>query len=249
MRIALITDIHVGEADENTYEVDVRKNFETILKEVQQRNFDELIVLGDLCFMEGKTEIYKWIKTQLDVIGLPYHIIAGNHDDTPLMAEAFGLEDEVAKGRLYFTRNLGNRTGIFLDTGPKSVDATQLKWLKHKLSNLKGEILVFMHHPPIMSGVPYMDNNHSLTNMEEVQQIFLADKRIIPIFSGHYHVDKTIQLGNMLLQITPSCFFQIDQKTADFRLDHYRIGLRTLEVTEQSFKTTLEYFDGHKLIS
>ena len=38
------------------------------------------------------------------------------------------------------------------------------------------------------------------------------------------HVEKSIRIDNLLIQITPSLFFQIDQESVEFKVDHHHIN-------------------------
>ena len=74
-----------------------------------------------------------------------------------------------------------------------------------------------MHHPPLHAGVPFMDNQHALKNREEVQSILFEHPFNVNIFTGHYHVEKMIRKKNIVVHITPSCFFQIAQESEEFQ--------------------------------
>lgn len=62
MKIAHITDLHVGHKDEYPYEIDVRSNFINVLKSVISEKCEYIIVTGDLCNREPTLDIYSWIK-------------------------------------------------------------------------------------------------------------------------------------------------------------------------------------------
>ena len=92
MRIIQLTDLHVGEAGELGYGVDVRANFLKILDAARQLNPDRIVVTGDLCMHTGSAPVYEWMKAQLDDTGIGYEVISGNHDTPTLLSEVFGLE-------------------------------------------------------------------------------------------------------------------------------------------------------------
>ena len=93
-----------------------------------------------------------------------------------------------------------------------------------------------------------MDSRHALRNRGEVQSIFLSHPYNVNIFTGHYHVEKAIRKKNILVHITPSCFFQIDMNSEAFRIDHYRIAFRLIEMEGSGLlRQSLHYFDGSSL--
>ncbi|MEM6701028.1 MAG: hypothetical protein AAF599_21680, partial [Bacteroidota bacterium] len=164
-----------------------------------------------------------------------------------MMAEVFGLKHHFHEASLYFVHQFNNWKGIFLDTSIRRVSEAQLQWLTKELQTTDQPIIIFMHHPPIISGVNFMDAYHALDNMIDFQQVLAKDNRHIPIFSGHYHAEKTVNKGNITLQITPSCYVQIAQQPTDFEVDHYQIAYRKIELLEDSWSSTVRYLEGNML--
>jgi Predicted phosphohydrolases len=244
MKIVQITDLHIDEKGEYPFKINVRKNFTNILKKVRDLEPDHLVISGDLCYRTGEMAIYKWIKTRLDLQDIPYSLIAGNHDDAVLMAKAFEIEHLLNGEELYFAKKIKKTSCLFLDTAKGYHSDRQLKWLKRQLKNSKETVLIFMHHPPLKSGVPFMDRKYALQDMDAIQEIFFQYPHNIQVFCGHYHIEKTLQINNVMVQITPSCFFQIDQDAHDFKVDHHRIALRRIEKMNGCFQSSLHYIDG-----
>jgi len=245
MKIVQITDLHLDVKGEYPFKIDVRKNFTEILKEIREIQPDHLVVSGDLCYRTGDASIYKWIKNRLDLQEFPYSIIAGNHDDSVLMAQTFKLEHLLTDDELFFAKKIGTAVCLFLDSSKGFHSEHQLNWLKRQLKNAKGELILFMHHPPSKAGVPFMDNKHALKDIDVIQEILFSYPSNIHVFCGHYHTEKTLRLNNLMIQITPSCFYQLDQKSLDFKVDHHRIALRIIESKKNYFSSTVQYFDGN----
>lgn len=248
IRLIQITDLHIGQPGDNTFGVDVRMNFAEILQEAAKLKPDALILTGDLCFDLGDPQIYKWIRQQLNMYGIPFEVIPGNHDSVELMAAAFDKMQHFKDNELYFSWQSGTEEIIFLDTSPGVVSSKQLAWLKNKLSTKKGDFILFMHHPPILCGVPHMDSKYALRNRDDLQEILFEYRGKIHIYCGHYHVERTLYLHNLIVNITPSCFFQIDMNSEAFRIDHYRIAFRLIEMEGSGLlRQSLHYFDGSSL--
>lgn len=232
MRIVQITDLHVGLANEATFDVDVRANFLAICQKIRELAPDYVVVSGDLCYEESDPIIYRWIKQHLDSLEITYDLLSGNHDDPVQLAQAFNCEHLLKNGALYYQRQLEGFPYLFLDTTTGILSKQQLNWLNDALKQLAGPVIIFMHHPPLLAGVPHMDRNYALKNRVEVQEILFNFSKRIDIFCGHYHVDKTIGIDQVNVHITPSCFFQIDQHVENFAVDHHRPALREIEVSE-----------------
>ena len=245
MRIIQITDLHIDQKGEFPVDIDVRKNFTEILKEVRALEPDHLVVTGDLCYRTGEKDIYQWIKTRLNLLDFPYSIIGGNHDDSVLMANEFEIEHLLTDDELFYAKKIGKTVCLFFDTVKGYHSEKQLNWIKRQLKNATGEVIIFMHHPPVKAGIPFMDKKHALKDIETIQQILLEYSDPIYIFCGHYHVEKTISFKNIMVQITPSCFFQMNQQSESFKVDHHRIALRVIDKDVLNLQTSVRYFDGN----
>lgn len=241
-KLIQLTDLHVGLEGEETYGVDVRQNFVRAIDAVKAKSPDQIIVTGDLCYQEGKQPIYEWIKSQLDATSIPYLVISGNHDNPSLMSEVFGLSEDLHEGKLYYQTTIGNFPALFLDSTTGVIDEEQLGWLNKTLAGVDRPVLLFIHHPPFISGVPYMDTNYALQNRAELLECLFAYPHQIWAFSGHYHVDKIITKFNVTSYITPSCFFQIDQSSDSFKVDHYRVGFREIILNGSKLMNAVHYF-------
>lgn len=244
MRIVQITDLHIGREGEDTFDTDVRGNFRKVLSLTKALNPNHIVLSGDLCFDDPEEEVYEWVRRQMEQLRIPYDLISGNHDDPVMMARLFNREEQLQDGELYYKKMIGDKDMLFLDTTTGEVSARQLDWLKQQMKDLRGPALLFMHHPPFLSKVPHMDRKYALQNREEVQETLFSYPFPVHVFSGHYHVDKTLQQKNVMLYITPACFFQIDQHEEDFKVDHRIPGLREITLENDTVLTTVKYARG-----
>ncbi len=246
MKIIQITDLHIDVEGVVPFDIDVRKNFLKIIDKIKFLEPVHLVISGDLCYRDGDVSIYKWIKKIVDRTQISYSVISGNHDDTKMLANIFELDHLTTDDELFFAKKIGKSTFLFLDSSRGYHSTKQLKWLQRQLKNAKDDLFVFMHHPPIKAGVPFMDGKYALQDIEAIQEIFFSYPKNISVFTGHYHVEKTIRIKNLLIQITPSIFFQIDQESEEFKVDHHNIALREIVIENNHFSSTVKYFDGFK---
>lgn len=244
MRIIQITDLHIGKDGEDTYFVDVRENFRRILLETKSLNPDYLVISGDLCYHQGEKEVYDWIRPQIESLGFPYEVMAGNHDHSETLAHAFGRQLEYSPDGLYYARQWQGQTVLFMDSAPHQIFGPQLAWLKSQLDQLSGDLTLFIHHPPTLVGTPFMDLNHALKNREPLLEILSTYPHPVSIFCGHYHVERTVRWKNLSIHVTPSCFFQIDSYSKEFLVDHYQIALREIQMEEGRLSSRVCYFPG-----
>lgn len=247
MKIAQITDLHIGFDGQDTFNVDVRDNFLLILGEVVFEEPDLIVITGDLCFDQGDKSIYLWIKERLDNTEIPYHVIPGNHDDAEMMMEVFEIDYSHSEDELYFAKKLSKTTALFLDNSKASHSDNQKKWLKRQLHQADKNLVVFSHYPPAKCNVAFMDNKHPMKDMKDIQELFHKYKKNIYLFCGHYHAEKMIHLDNLHISITPSTYIQINPNKEEFEVDSYQIGYRLIELSKSKCMSRVKYIEGKKL--
>lgn len=245
LKIIQISDLHIGFANENPYNIDVRGNFVKILSTLKSTEFDLLVISGDLCFRQSNKDIYHWIKEQLIDFNGKYVIVPGNHDDSQVIAKIFHCESNLIHDEIYFKKQLNNHPILFLDSSKGNFSASQLKWLEKELKGSnKGPVIIFMHHPPLVADVPYMDNKWAFESREEVETIFNAVNYEKYVFCGHYHLDKTIRKDHLSVYITPSTFFNLKADSKEFEIDNYLLGWRQIYVYKDRITTSVNYLNG-----
>ncbi len=234
MRIIQITDIHVDKVGELTNDINTQLNFLQVLDRAILYKPDAIVLTGDLCNQYGIIEIYEWFKSRLDILQIPYFVIPGNHDDAGMIASVFGYE--LIDGELYYSYNKHSNKLIFLDSGKSVMSEKQFDWLTEEINE---NCAVFMHHPPCLTGITYMDDNYKFQQIERFQSLI---NQQLAVFCGHFHCERTIQIGPMTVYITPSCYVQIDDNAAVFKPDHYNPAFRFIEIdTHGQIQTAVKY--------
>lgn len=247
MKLIQITDLHVASESEFTHGVDVRQNFLDIIHAAKSFAPDHLILSGDLAFDTANEDVYRWMKQHLDALDIPYSVIAGNHDTSSVIAKVFGIEHLLTGEDLYYRQIIGDQTLLLLETSHGTVSTEQQAWLANELAQLDGPAVIFMHHPPVNGGVPFMDINYPLRNMDEVQAVLHRHPHPVYVFCGHYHVEKMLCSKNLVVHITPTTYFQMKWQQPEFQLDHLRIGLREINLRSDGVvESAVVYYDGNK---
>ncbi|GAA4408390.1 hypothetical protein GCM10023187_30170 [Nibrella viscosa] len=247
MRIAFLTDLHIGAEGEKPQGVDVRQNFLNALAFLPEIKPDCIVLGGDLCYQTGERAVYQWIKTQLDPLPYPVYAIAGNHDDPVMMAEELELAHDVWGDELYFAFPLNGYPVVFLDTAKGYCSPGQMTWLQEHLHAIGRNILLFMHHPPVLAGVGHMDAHYAFQQRDEIKSIFNSLSGRITVACGHYHVEKTILQDNLSVLITPSLFFQMKHDPEKMVIDHYRIAIREINLSPDGVTSTVHYLMGERV--
>ena len=124
MKIAQLTDLHIGRAGSPTFQTDVRGNFLNVLALLRQADPDYLVVTGDLCFRDPDPDVCHWVRAQLEGLALPYDLISGNHDDPVMLAEIFERQALLHGEELVIPYAMSDsRTSFAIVSVPELVDA------------------------------------------------------------------------------------------------------------------------------
>ncbi|GAB3644256.1 metallophosphoesterase family protein [Spirosoma arcticum] len=242
MRIAFITDLHIGAEGEKPMGVDVRQNFLQALGYLEYIRPNCLVVGGDICYSAGDPAIYTWVKELLNALPFPHYVISGNHDDSAMLAEIFNKTHDLTGAELYYALPLEGHPALFLDSSKGTLSKAQWTWLREYLLALRdNNLLLFMHHPPLPADVEFMDTQYPFRQSEEFLELVRDLPCHLTVVCGHYHVDKVVQRGNLLALLTPSTFYQLKHDTPGFAVDHYRIGIREINLTSHGTTSTVHY--------
>jgi len=244
MRIVQLTDLHIAKIGEKTIlDIDVWGKFQRVLAKAKKMRPDLLVVSGDLCYQSGEKNIYQWVKNELDQSDIQYLVIAGNHDDSALMATIFGLPLQEKTEECYYAKDFESGKILFLDSAKATFSERQWKWLEGELA-IDVPILIFIHHPPVLAQAPFMDENYSFKEMERFAEALTQNSNIIPVFCGHYHTERFVQSKHFNVFITPSTMAQIDAENPEYALEHLTPGFRVIDWGGEHVNTFIEYLWG-----
>ena len=154
---------------------------------------DVILITGDLT-SEGSPEEYAVLRSYLSLLDQPYFLIPGNHDDRENLRAAFADFPHIGGSGEFINYTVehypirligldtllpGSESGILCDQ--------RLDWLDTTLTNsLKHRTLLFMHHPPFISGLPKMDKMR-LEGSEKLAAVLQKHSQVEMILCGHLH--------------------------------------------------------------
>lgn len=226
LKIGQISDIHIGEDESLVQGIDVRANFMKALKSESMEGIDLLVLSGDLANEDGEPGGYKFIADIIKDLGVPVCIIPGNHDRVEVMQQFYDIE--VHNGKCYYRYDIAGRSLFFIDSACGEVSADQLDWLKAEVPKVKGEVALFMHHPPCFCNHRFMDLCYHLKNIVEVQSVLDSFKNLNHVFCGHYHCESEQSFGHIKVHVAPSTQMQIDPNKPYFNLKSSRPGWQVI---------------------
>lgn len=228
MLIAHLTDPHIGlDPGPLAGHVDPTAALRRALAHVRalQPAPDVLLLSGDLTDA-GRPQDYQIIAELLQrelpapADGGPRVLaIPGNHDlrasALQMLPQAMAPAADAPGGLACVRATHGGLHFIGLDTvvpgAPHGeLGDAQLDWLQRSLQACAGQpVLIFMHHPPLVSGMAAMDACGLLRGRAELSRLVAAHGGVQAIVAGHMHRTIVGQLGGAPVVVAPSTSHQL----------------------------------------
>jgi 3',5'-cyclic AMP phosphodiesterase CpdA len=146
--------------------------------------------------------------------------VPGNHDlrasALRLLAAAMPRAADAPPGLVCLHVTHGGLHFIGLDTVVEraahgELGDEQLDWLRRTLRACAGQpTLIFMHHPPLVTGLAAMDACGLLRGRAELRRLVAEHGGVQLIASGHMHRPIAGQLGGASVVVATSASHQID---------------------------------------
>ncbi|WP_413114029.1 phosphodiesterase [Thaumasiovibrio sp. DFM-14] len=214
MLIAQVTDIHIQpHASLLKGRIDTYQKLKNTINHLNRFHpvIDLVVITGDLV-ETGTREEYELLNTQLDNLAIPYFVVPGNHDDHDFLRRS--LRSSVGythTGPLHFQTQQQGLNLIGLDTSdqnsPKAeFGAEKQAWFRRALEDSTTmDTMIFMHHPPYLTGIKHMDDMGFPSADEEFWSIAKNYPNIMHVASGHIHraIDSTCH--GVPVSTGPSC--------------------------------------------
>ena len=195
-KVIFMTDIHITSPGNKIIGLDPIKRFSLCLAHAAKNHPDAvgLILVGDLTH-DGTQEQYEILKSAILDAPWPVHMTIGNHDLRENFQQVFPEEPSDNNGFIQNSVVVGDNTIILLDTNDTSTKPyhsgnlceLRLNWLEAELKNKPAQsVIIAMHHPPLITGFPGMDNI-GLHNRNHFNQITKNNSAVSMVIAGHVH--------------------------------------------------------------
>ena len=174
---------------------------------------DVVLVSGDLV-EHGTDDEYAVVKSALDALDVPAHVLPGNHDDRARLRKHFRLGGE-AEEPVHYAADLGPCRLVVIDTttpGRDSgqIEGRQLEWLEAALAAAPDETTVLaMHHPPFATGMRAWDAiGLAPSDRAALSDVIGRHPNVVRILAGHVHCPLTAELAGCVALSAPSTYVQ-----------------------------------------
>jgi 3',5'-cyclic AMP phosphodiesterase CpdA len=224
MLIAQMTDIHIGfAAGERSEELNERRFLATLdrLLEAPSRP-DMLVLTGDITD-RGDRASFERTAALLGRCPFPVWPMVGNHDSREGLLHAFPHVRAAGDGFLHSVVEQEGLRIVLLDTfepgrhGGAFCEARQA-WLTARLDEApQAPTLIFMHHPPVVSGIDWMDPDPDEGWVRRFGSAVEGRRNLLAIHSGHLHRLLAASFRGIPLAVTPSIapLVALDLRTTD----------------------------------
>jgi 3',5'-cyclic AMP phosphodiesterase CpdA len=231
IHIAQISDLHIKRPGALAYgRVDTAKALERCVAALNEFSPapDFVVISGDLADTPTAEE-YEYLKRLLAPLKLPFAAVPGNHDSRELMRLSFPQADYAfASGPLNQKVEVGGLDLLLLDSSVPGkphgeLDAPTLQWLDAILaSSTARPALVFLHHPPFLSGIWHMDRQN-LGSSTELASIVEHHPRVRLIAAGHVHRAVLTMFAGIPATICPAPNHAVDLDLAELRQPSFKV--------------------------
>lgn len=195
MLIAQLSDLHVR--PEGLFYEDVADSNDLLYRAIDHlhsldRRPDLVVLTGDIVDSGSLVEYANALKI-LSRLTIPYLVLPGNHDNRENFRKTFLSHTYLpTSGPMHFCVDDHPVRVVGLDTTVISkhhgeIGDSGAKWLRTTLTEDREKpTLVFMHHPPFVSGIPYLDE-YRCVDSASIGNVLKDFSNIEAVLCGHVH--------------------------------------------------------------
>ncbi len=210
-----VSDTHlVADTGLESHGVNPYENLERIIVHISHLDPLPAFVMftGDL-IGDDDPQSYRHLELLTARLPSPAYFAMGNHDlRQPFRRVVLG-EASPGSDRYYYTFDAVGHRFVVLDSLVEGrvagmLDAAQLAWLEATLTDgLQQPTVAFMHHPPVPTGVDWLDA-HAFGNGDDLVDILARHRQVQRVFFGHVHMPLQITERGVQFTSVPSSAYQ-----------------------------------------
>lgn len=178
---------------------------------------DAVVITGDLVD-HGSVDEYRYLKTLLEPLAMPYYLLVGNHDERGALREVFGEHAHLRAGGefVHYAVDIGPLHLIALDSQVPQQSGGQLcearlAWLEAALDAARDKpVVVALHHPPFVSGIGHMDRQRlDAVSAERLAALVSRHANVERVICGHVHRPIFTRFAGTIASAVPAPAHQV----------------------------------------
>ncbi|MBL27161.1 MAG: phosphodiesterase [Rhodospirillaceae bacterium] len=217
MLFAQISDLHILPPGERlTGRVDTAAHLQAAVERLNALEPRPAFVIatGDLVD-QGAADEYAHLRAIIAPLGIPVHLMVGNHDAREALRAAFPDHTYLGTGPfVQYVIESGPLRLIALDTLDPGrpgglLCAERLAWLAERLDEAPDRpTVIAMHHPPFETGIGHMDKM-GCANADRLAAIIGRHSQVEHILCGHLHRPIMTRFSGTIASTMPSTAHQV----------------------------------------
>lgn len=227
--IVQLTDSHIQSDSGYCYDgINTRESLSAVIALMRARHGlpDALVLTGDLSD-DGSEASYQWLQGLIGALPVPAFCLPGNHDDGGVLRRV------LPGGNVHATdwAQLGAWQLVFLASPVPGSEGGSLGPSGRETLSLLLQFdhdtptLVFLHHPPVPVGSPWLDTMY-LDDAGEFFEILGRHPGVRAVVFGHIHQAYDETRGGLRLLGAPSTCAQFTPRTERHQKDALEPGYR-----------------------
>lgn len=224
MLVAQLTDLHLQAAGSFAPDANARR-FDSCLDMLRGllRPPDLYLITGDIAD-QGDVESYRTFLRAMRTVNRPWLCLMGNHDRADYFACA---GEEAPDGNFLGTGScrVGDWRVLCIDTSLPGQEGGYFD--EARAASLDAELaadrdtptLIAMHHPPVASGVGWIDPDEGATWIARFADVVTRFGQVRHIVCGHAHMPVMTQFHGIPVSISPATAPQLWPESAPFDAD------------------------------
>jgi len=216
LTIAQITDLHITTDKDPLNQKRNAARLRAVLQSIHalQPRPVAIIASGDLVD-RGEAEEYAELRAILRDVEIPIHMGLGNHDKRAPFLTAYPATPVDGAGFVQYAVDIGELRLIMLDTldetsGDGAFCADRADWLARTLDQAPDRpTIIALHHPPIASGIQWMDPSPSDPWVRRLAEVLEGRKQVLTAVCGHTHRAFHGVLAGQLISASPATSIQL----------------------------------------
>lgn len=225
LTIAQITDLHITTDKDPVNKARNEERLRAVLKAIHERQPKPVAIIasGDLVD-RGEAEEYVELKKILDEVELPVFLGLGNHDSRAPFRSVFPSVPVDNNGFVQWVQDFDGVRVVMLDTLDEGkADGAFCKkraaWARSTFRKAKRTpTVVALHHPPIPSGIKWMDPDPNSEWIARLKKTLEGRKQIQTAISGHIHRAYFGMFAGHSLSVSPATSIQLTLNLTDVNL-------------------------------